>query len=982
MERRVLIGWAAVWVTGCGGAAPALAPPRASPEATAIARPAPVVVPAPAAPPERASACARRRPGTGPVRVGDLRQGGAVALAQLGAATLAYAADEDDDAIHTFDVGAASERAVTPLPGPPAQLLVLADGRVAVTLRRDNRLLLLEPGERAEAPLSVLCEVATPAEPWGLAATPDGTRIVLTSAWGHALSVLDAATLGTLARVDLPREPRSVLVDDDGRRAFVTHLVGGRLSVVDLSRPGEPVHDVSLIPEDREVRDPVRARGNGRPSGDHPTTQGYAIARVPVQAGAPARVLMPVASVDPGPPVASLSYGGSPDSRTVTPLVAVIDPVAERVLPRTRRVDFTTHRRECLLPRAAAATAGGLLVACQGIDALIDLDARSLDPVGVERRRFPVPAGPTGVAVDAENGRAVVWSQFARELSVVSLAAPRGEHEDPASAVQRVPAARKATSRLSAKEQRGRRLFFTSDDPRISHDGRACASCHPDGRDDSLTWSTPDGPRQTIMLAGRVAGSEPYGWFGKNRSLRDHVAQSFARLGGTGLLGAADREDLDALLAWLTAMPAPSVAGAVRDPAHVALALRGRDVFLDPAQGCSNCHLGGGTDKAAHDVQSGDVIESSLAFDTPSLRFVGGTAPYFHDGRYATLEALLERSDGKMGHTLGLPRPDLLALVAYLEDSVMRSSLALAAAVALVGSALPAHAEPTLPAGWIAGGPAAPMTPPPPPAPLSRAALQLNGSPVRPALAAVPLSLAEMDTVELRPAPTWTQIEASNADPVGDAPVDFFVAPGCARVSVSGHAVGQVTLGLTEPIGPQSDGGVPYAHGARSRRSAPVHAPRLGDARPAARRYAPLHRDDRALPRADLQGDRRPSLLGGGEAHPRRARLRVPHALPGLRAGGARRAPRHRRQWGLGKRRVRAPRGPARGRLQRGLPEPAGGEPAPDLRRGHGAGAPGGGGQGDDCGVRGHPDARGERARDDRLHVRREAPGVGVLSRG
>ncbi len=392
-----------------------------------------------------------------------------------------------------------------------------------------------------------------------------------------------------------------------------------------------------------------------------------------MQSGAPARVFAPVASVDPGPPKASLTYGGSPDTRTVVPLVAVIDPVAERVLPRTRHVDFSSHRRECLVPRAAAATeGGGLLVACQGIDALVELDGRSLDPVGVERRRFRVPAGPTGLAVDAEHGRAVVWSQFARELAVIDLAA--GERAAPATRVmsearvQRIPAAHKLASRLSAKEQRGRRLFFTTDDPRISHDGRACASCHPEGRDDSLTWSTPDGPRQTIMLAGRVAGSEPYGWFGNNRSLRDHVAQSFKRLGGTGLLGDRDREDLDALLAWLTAMPAPSTAGALRDPAHAALAARGREVFDAPALGCSTCHLGGGTDKAPHDVQSGDVLETSVRFDTPSLRFVGGTAPYFHDGRFATLEALLERSDGKMGHTIDLPRADLLALVAYLED--------------------------------------------------------------------------------------------------------------------------------------------------------------------------------------------------------------------------------------------------------------------------------------------------------------------------
>jgi hypothetical protein len=136
---------------------------------------------------------------------------------------------------------------------------------------------------------------------------------------------------------------------------------------------------------------------------------------------------------------------------------------------------------------------------------------------------------------------------------------------------------------------------------------------------------------------------------------------------------------------------------------------------------------------------------------------------------------------------------------------------ALAAACALLSP--PAHADPTLPAGWIAGGPAAPMAPAPPPAPLSRTALQLSGSPVRPALAAVPLSLADVDTVDVGPAPTWAQIEASNADPPGEAPPDLFVAPGCVRLSVSGHAVGIISLGTSEPIGPQSDGGVPYSPG-------------------------------------------------------------------------------------------------------------------------------------------------------------------------
>src|SRR5690349_797344 len=76
-----------------------------------------------AAPPEAGAACACKSPGSGPARLGAVRQGGAVALVQAGTSTLAYVADEDDGLLHTIDVDTGTERAVTPLPGSPSQLI-------------------------------------------------------------------------------------------------------------------------------------------------------------------------------------------------------------------------------------------------------------------------------------------------------------------------------------------------------------------------------------------------------------------------------------------------------------------------------------------------------------------------------------------------------------------------------------------------------------------------------------------------------------------------------------------------------------------------------------------------------------------------------------------------------------------------------------------------------------------------------------------
>jgi cytochrome c peroxidase len=49
------------------------------------------------------------------------------------------------------------------------------------------------------------------------------------------------------------------------------------------------------------------------------------------------------------------------------------------------------------------------------------------------------------------------------------------------------------------------------------------------------------------------------------------------------------------------------------------------------------------------------------------LKFVNGTAPYFHDGRYKTLEDMLRATDSEMGHTSHLNAQQRNQLAAYLE---------------------------------------------------------------------------------------------------------------------------------------------------------------------------------------------------------------------------------------------------------------------------------------------------------------------------
>src|SRR4029079_5685885 len=114
----------------------------------------------------------------------------------------------------------------------------------------------------------------------------------------------------------------------------------------------------------------------------------------------------------------SSGYGDSSGPvATETGEVPVIDEGAERLLTKSILAvpTVTPHAPECLLPRSAAYSAGSLYVTCLGIDALVELDASTLDPARAETRRWSVGGGPMGVAIDAKGERAVVFSQFDRE---------------------------------------------------------------------------------------------------------------------------------------------------------------------------------------------------------------------------------------------------------------------------------------------------------------------------------------------------------------------------------------------------------------------------------------------------------------------------------------------------------------------------------------------------------------------------------------
>jgi cytochrome c peroxidase len=224
-----------------------------------------------------------------------------------------------------------------------------------------------------------------------------------------------------------------------------------------------------------------------------------------------------------------------------------------------------------------------------------------------------------------------------------------------------------ASAELVAK---GKALF---NDVGLSGDRRySCATCHPnDGHTDNKTYvgvevvkdGDPKG-RSTPTMWG-VTTRAAFSWAGTAPSLEANIRGIIVnRMKGPE----PSRETLAALVAYLGSLaypPNPSLRpdGTPSDSAPAA-AKRGYALFMGRA-GCHTCHQ-----PPAYDKKDVEDIDSGGTFKVPALRVVSLTAPYFHDGRYATLDqavAAMWEYMQKAGTTEKLTDADLKDLVEFLK---------------------------------------------------------------------------------------------------------------------------------------------------------------------------------------------------------------------------------------------------------------------------------------------------------------------------
>ena len=565
-----------------------------------------------------------------------------------------------------------------------AQLVTNGRDRAYVADRRAHRVLVVDTSDAKT--LTEVAAIDIP-EPYGLALTPDGATLLVTSVADQALLAVDVGTGEVRSSTRLAAEPRGVAVSADGREATVGFLSTGNLAVVSLGAKGKREAQVRWTAID--PRDPVEIEKEEDWEGEMVEVAVVAEPRsrfeVPSNTGQRrARNVFSVAYVGHGRVAAAHqlstsqmkripgsqsvdSYGGGPQS--VPAIVHQLSLVADgaTMAPRVSASKIDVHQ-----PRALAydVVSDTLYVAGYGDDRIAAIaDVSQPAPYAAwsatlsrDDETRPDICGIDGLAVDGEQ----LWVHCELTRRVFRLTPSQFDLEDkPWKSEKRgvLIGPELAASKRTPEVERGAELFRRGRDWRMSDGGvMACASCHPEGRADGLSWRLGKSILQTPMLAGRVVDTAPYKWDGQDADLPASFRHTIERLGGSESTPPSARE-LDDLAAYVHSLPDPTPP-TVADPAAVA---RGKKLFEGDALDCTTCHDGPRlTDGQQYPLQSRGLDTT----DTPSLVGLAHTAPYYHDGSAGDLYALLtdKGSVHDMAELDGLTHAQVADLTAYLRS--------------------------------------------------------------------------------------------------------------------------------------------------------------------------------------------------------------------------------------------------------------------------------------------------------------------------
>jgi YVTN family beta-propeller protein len=587
------------------------------------------------------------------------RSSSAIAVTSDGAFCLVV--NPDSNSLSLIDTSALEKMAEIPVGLDPRTVAVDDTGsRAYVANRGSDSVSVVDLPTRA-----VVTEVVVGDRPYGVVVSPSGDRLYVAEQGADRLTVLDTTTFETVDTLPVADRPSGLAISDDGRTLYVTHLLTGQVSVISLG--GYRIYLPLILKSRQEIGYQVLDIGYSRFQ--------YPISNIQLW---PDSNLSQSIVLSPDGRTAYVPHTRSNTSNraltfdtTVFPLVSLIDLTTQQHLIGQQISLDTVDPPGVGLPFDAAFSPDGnemwVLNAASNDVTVVDLSTRQ------RVAHIEVGDNPRGIVLSPDGATAYVNNTLAGTVSVIDTAA---HAVTTVITVTNIP--------LPPALLHGKQLFHTSDDARLARDQWiSCNTCHFEGEHDGRTWFFGfAGPRNTTSLLGMIE-TYPLRWSGEWDESADSEFANRKENFGSGLidgdmncsLAPADcvnqppnqgrSYDLDCLALFIDSLLPPPSPG---PPSEAAL--RGQAIFNDPALGCVACHSAPlYTDLKAHDVGTVTLDERiGPEFDTPTLRGLYDSAPYFHDGSAATLYEAITRPSPESEHDVSglLSETEIQDLIAFL----------------------------------------------------------------------------------------------------------------------------------------------------------------------------------------------------------------------------------------------------------------------------------------------------------------------------
>jgi len=537
--------------------------------------------------------------------------------------------------------------------------------------------------------------IVVPDRPSGLALSADGSHLYVTGGGAAGrLWIVETASGAVSGTVAVGHTPIAPVVEPDGKNLYVANRFSTSVSVIDLAKRMEVVRIAA-------VREPFAATMAGNrlfvanllPFGA--SNSGNVAAEVSVIDARTRRAVARVRLPDGSSGVRGIA--ASPDGQFVyvthtlgryqlptsqieggwiqTNALSIIESGKAQLLNTVLLDDINMGAAN---PWAVMCSSDGrqLVVSHAGTHEVSLIDRAAMHHKLEEAARRKVTDVSTSAA-EVKNDmtfltgirmRVPLQGNGPRSLAAIGGTIYAGEYFSDSLAVLEPGAGARSVAlgvpEPQSVQRRGEMLFY--DAQYCLQKWLSCSSCHPgDGRPDGLNWDLMlDGVgnaknTKSLLLSHQTP---PTTATGARPNAEASVRNGYLNI------EFADRPDedasaIDAFLKSLRPEPSPYLVNGGLGAA----AVRGKKVFEDT--GCGSCHSGPlYTGLGLHRVGSGRGREKDTPFDTPTLIEVWRSAPYFHDGRAATLQELFSAPDNGPVHSLNsrLKKSQLDDLVAFV----------------------------------------------------------------------------------------------------------------------------------------------------------------------------------------------------------------------------------------------------------------------------------------------------------------------------